>query len=253
MRIIGVAFLLAATPVEAGPWVQEAGRSQVIIKHEDIEASESFDDWGDRVALPGRRIDRSLGVFAEYGLTDQVTLQIKGDWQDGEDPAFSYEGRGPVEVGATVQVWRNAQTAISVYGGYADGGEGRNAGYAAPGVGKSDWEVRTSLGHSFAGTGRWSPDRSFVDIQVARRMRDGLPDETRADFTLGAHFGDKWLMLGQAFGGIANGDNARWLLLETSIVRHLGAWSLQGGWRQSVAGRNTPVANGPVVALWRRF
>jgi hypothetical protein len=92
-----------------------------------------------------------------------------------------------------------------------------------------------------------------VDLQVARRMRDGLPDEARADFTFGTHFGENWLMLGQAFGGFADGDNARWLLLETSIVRHFGSWSLQGGWRQSVAGRQTPVAKGPVVALGRRF
>lgn len=245
--------LMMAGSAEAGPWTLDRGQSQVIAKYEHISAIEGFDESGLRLDLPGERTDRSVGLFAEYGLTDQITLQVKGDWQNGEDAALSYSGRGPVEIGATVQVWRNDRTALSIYGGYADGGDGRNAGYAAPGVGRNDWEVRTSLGHSVQGRGQWGIRRSFVDIQLARRMRDGLPDESRGDFTLGAHYGDDWLVLGQAFGGISDGDGARWLLVETSIVRHMGRWSLQGGWRQSVAGRQTPVANGPVVALWRRF
>ena len=252
------AFVLAltvmtATSAEAGPWTLDRGRSQVIAKYEYTSANDGFDEVGQRRDLPGKRTDRAVGLFAEYGLTDQVTLQVKGDWQNGEDSALSYTGRGPVEIGATVQVWRNDRTALSIYGGYADGGDGRNAGYAAPGVGRNDWEVRTSLGHSVQGRDRSGIGRSFVDIQLARRMRDGLPDESRGDFTLGAHYGDGWLVLGQAFGGISDGDGARWLQIEASIVRHLGPWSLQGGWRQSVAGRQTPVANGPVVALWRRF
>ncbi len=254
MRIVVAALIgMTATSAQAGPWTLPDGRSQVIVKYEDMRADESFDEAGNRVPLPGDRIDRSLGVFAEYGLTDRLTLQFKGDWQDGEDAFIDYEGRGPVEIGATWQVWRDARTAVSVYGGYADGGDGRNAGYAAPGVGQSDWEVRTSVGRSLAGGGRWGPSRSFADVQVARRMRDGLPDETRADFTYGAHYGDDWLVLGQAFGGVTDGEGARWLSVETSVVRNIGDWSLQGGWRQSVAGRRTPVVNGPILALWRRF
>lgn len=255
MRVVAVLgfIVMTASSAEAGPWTLDAGRSQVIAKYEPMEASEGFDERGQRFDLPGVRIDRFVGLFAEYGLTDRVTLQVKGDWQEGKDGAFTYNGRGPIEIGATLQVWRTDRTAVSVYGGYADGGDGRNAGYAAPGVGQSDWEVRSSVGHSFARAGKWGPDRSFMDIQVARRMRDGLADESRGELTFGAHYGDDWLLLGQAYGGIADGDNARWLLVETSVVRHLGSWSLQGGWRQSVAGRQTPVANGPVVALWRRF
>jgi hypothetical protein len=254
MRLVVVALIgVAATPVHAGPWALDDGRSQVILKYEDMRASDGFDGTGDRISLAGARIDRSLGMLAEYGVTDQITLQFKGDWQSGEDAAFDYEGRGPIEIGATVQVWRTDRSAVSIYGGYADGGDGRNAGYAAPGVGQRDWELRTSVGHTFNGGGRWGPTRSFLDVQIARRMREGLPDEARADLTFGAHYGDNWLLLGQAFGGVSEGDTARWLSIETSVVRHLGSWSLQGGWRQSVAGRQTPVASGPVLALWRRF
>lgn len=238
----------------AGPWVQPKGHGQVILKVEDLRADEAFDADGFTVLLPSERRDSAVGVFAEYGLTDRVTLQLKGDWQDGRDLLSDYQGRGPIEIGATYQLWRDDYGAVSLYAGYADGGEGRNAEYAAPGVGDHDVELRASAGRSFATPqSRFGPERMFVDLQGARRFRQGLPDETRLDLTVGGHYGADWLILAQAYGGVSDGDGARWLTAETSVVRRFGAWSLQAGWRQSVAGRDVPVASGPVIAIWRRF
>jgi hypothetical protein len=110
------------------------------------------------------------------------------------------------------------------------------------------------VARSLDGGGRsWAPQRSFVEAQVARRWRQRLPDEVRVDLTAGAHLGDDWMLLGQAFGGATDGDGARWLSVEATAVRRFGDWSLQAGWRQAVAGRETPVSRGPVVGLWRRF
>lgn len=247
--------LTSASAADAGAWTLPRDKGQVIVKYEDMRSDRGFNPNGDRVDLPAERRDRSVGVFAEYGLTDRLTLQFKGDWQDGEDAFVDYDGRGPVEIGVTWQAWRDDRSAISLYGGYASAGDGRNAGYAAPGVGEGDWEVRASAGRSFGESriGRWGPDRSFVEVQVARRLRDGLPDEIRTDVTLGGHFGDDWMVLSQAFGGVADGDDARWLSVETSVVRRIGGWSLQAGWRQTVAGREIPLARGAVIAVWRRF
>ncbi len=250
---------MAVTPAFGGAWTQPKGKGQVIVKYEDMRADRAFDPNGERVDLSRERRDSSAGVFAEYGLTERLTVQFKGDWQDGTDQFVDYEGRGPLEVGLTWQVWRDDKAAVSLYGGYASAGEGRNAGYAAPGVGDHDFEARVSVGRSFGGVPvRWGPARSFVELQAARRMRDGLPDETRVDFTLGGHFGEDWMVLAQAFGGAADhdgagGDGARWLSVETSVVRRLGDWSLQAGWRQTAAGRETPISGGPVLAVWRRF
>ncbi len=113
--------------------------------------------------------------------------------------------------------------------------------------------MRASVGRSFGGTGRWGSGGSFIDLQVARRMREGLSDETRIDATAGAHLGDHWMLLAQAFGGQADDGGARWLSVETSVVRDFGDWSVQAGWRQAVSGRETPESGGPVIALWRRF
>jgi hypothetical protein len=238
---------------QAGAWTQPKGRGQAIFKYEDLRADTGFDPEGVERPLPAERRDTALGLFAEYGLTNRLTLQVKADWQEGADAFIDYDGRGPIEIGATWQAWRDDRTAVSLYGGYAVAGEGRNAGYAPPGVGERDWEARASVGRSLGhGATRWGVERPFVEILAARRLRDGLPDETRVDATAGGRFGRDWLILAQAFGGAADGG-ARWLSLEGSIVRDVGSWSIQAGWRHTVAGRETPIAHGPVVAIWRRF
>nr|WP_183252677.1 hypothetical protein [Brevundimonas basaltis] len=216
-------------------------------------ADRGFDPGGVLAGLPAERRDISLGAFAEYGLTDRLTVRLKGDWQSGEDAFVEFEGRGPVELGISWQAWRDEATAVSLYAGYALGGEGRNAGYAAPGRGDHDWEVRAAVGRSFQSGWGPIPPKTFVELQVARRMRQGLPDETRVDATVGAHLGDDWMVLTQAFGGETEDGVARWLAVEASVVRDFGVWSVQAGWRQTVAGRETPQASGPVIGIWRRF
>lgn len=256
MRLAAAVLLLAAAPsvAEASAWAQPKGGGQVIVKWEAMRATRGFDPSGALVDLPGDRTDRALGVFAEYGLTEGLTVQFKGDWQDGEDFFVDYKGRGPAEIGLTWQAFRDDRTAVSLYAGYADAGDGRNAGYAAPGQGEGDWEVRASVGRNLQGVGGpWTPERSFVEVQTARRMRSGLPDETRIDLTAGGHFGADWMVLGQAFGGMTDDDGARWLSIETSVVRRFGDWSVQAGRRDAVAGRETPASSGWILAVWRRF
>lgn len=213
-----------------------------------MRAEAGYDGEGVAQPLPAERADRALGVLVEYGLTDRATVQFKGEWQEGRDAFVDYQGRGPVEIGLTWRVWRDDRNTISVYGGYAQAGEGRNAGYAAPGVGEHDWEARVSAGRGLKP--RWGVE-PFVEVQAARRLRDGLADETRIDATVGLRRGD-WMALGQAYGGAADGG-ARWLSLEASVVRDLGRWSVQAGWRRTVDGRETPISGGPVFAVWRRF
>ncbi|WEK58776.1 MAG: hypothetical protein P0Y52_04380 [Candidatus Brevundimonas phytovorans] len=258
MRAVGGLLIIAGlagagTPAAAGAWNLPKGQGQAIMKYEDMRADESFVAGG-RVDLPADRVDRAASLLVEYGLSDRLTVQVKGEWQSGRDDYADYEGRGPVEIGARWQAWRDEASVVAVYAGYAQAGEGRNAGYASPGVGDSDWEMRLLAGRSIDGSGvKWAPQRSFVEAQVARRWRQGLPDEVRIDVTAGAHVGQSWMLMAQGFGGAVDGDGARWLSVEVTAVRDFGAWSLQGGWRQAVAGRDTPAAGGPIFGVWRRF
>ncbi|KQW84067.1 hypothetical protein [Brevundimonas sp. Root1279] len=251
--MIGLAAAVLAGPAAAGAWTQSKGHGQVIVKFEAMNATQGFDPSGDLQPLAVDRRDTVLGVFAEYGLAEGLTLQLKADWQSGEDQFVDYEGRGPLEIGVAWQAWRDDNAAFSLYAGYADGGEGRNAGYAPPGQGDQDWEVRASLGGSLDQSWGAIPQGSYVEVQAARRMRQGLPDETRMDFTAGSRFRPEWLLLAQAYGGQADDGGPKWLSVEASVVRDIGDWSLQAGWRQTVAGRETPASGGPIIGVWRRF
>ena len=106
--LIGLAALAGAGAADAGPWTQPRGHGQVILKYEDMHADRGFDPDGSLADLPADRRDSSLGVFAEYGLSDRFTLQLKGDRQTGEDAFVDYDGRGPLEIGVTWQAWRDA-------------------------------------------------------------------------------------------------------------------------------------------------
>ncbi|WP_235560394.1 hypothetical protein [Brevundimonas sp. Leaf363] len=247
-----IACIAAPSSALANAWAQPKGQGQVIIKYEALEADDGYGPDGAAAALPAQRLESAARLLAEYGLTERITVQLKADYQSGEDAFVDYDGRGPLEIGLTWQAWRSDYSAVSLYVGYADAGEGRNAGYADPGVGEHDFEVRAAGGTSWVFDRKGAPDQAFVEVEAARRMRDGLPDEVRVDATAGAWYGD-WLLLGQAFGGQTDDAGARWSSLETSVVRRVGDWSLQAGWRQTVAGREVAILSGPVVGVWRRF
>lgn len=251
--LAGLAALCSADAAGAGAWNLPKGQGQAIVKHEGIRADAIFSSSGGQVDLLDGRRDRAASVLVEYGLNDRFTLQAKGEWQDGRDAYFEYQGLGPLELGLRWQAYRDDRNVAAVYVGYAQGGEGRNAGYAPLGAGDSDWEARVLAGRSFGGQGGWLGQGGFVEVQAARRWRAGLSDETRLDLTTGLHLGADWMALGQAFAGAADGEGARWLTLEAAMVRRLGDWSLQAGWRHAVAGRETPAGQGPVIGIWRRF
>lgn len=250
------AGLLAASPAAAvaGAWPLEPGRTQAILKYEDARADQGFDPDGALVPI-GARTDRALSLFLEHGLTARLTAQAKVSAVEGRDPFVRYEGAGPVELGLRALLWRDRRTVVSVYAGAMAAGAGRNAGYAAPGAGDYDAELRLLAGR----TGTWRRRPVFGEVQAARLWRQGLPDETRVDLTVGGEPARRWLVLAQLYAGQAEAPARpgavapRWAKAELSLVRHLGPWSVQAGWRGAVAGRESPAEQGPVIGLWRRF
>ena len=226
------------------------GHGLAILKYEDQQADEGFDPAGQLLAIDHRR-DESLSLYTEYGLTKRLTLQAKAGVTRGHDRFVAYDGRGPIELGLRYAVVRTDRSVVSFYLGAAKDGVGRNAGYAAPGRGDAVLEARL-----LAGTSRdWRGRHVFGDLQVARLKRSGLADETRLDATLGLRPAKSWLLLAQTYAGKADSRpvGSRWIKSELSVVRDLGDWSVQAGWRQTLAGRETPADRGVVLAVWRRF
>ncbi|MDP1737850.1 MAG: hypothetical protein Q8L23_10455 [Caulobacter sp.] len=245
-----LAAVLFCGEATAGAWPAEAGETLAILKYERSGADAAFEADGSRAAMP-QRSDESVSLYVERGLTERLTLQASAGWTRGEDVFVSYEGRGPIELGLRYAAFRTDRSVVSLYLGAALAGEGRNAGYAAPGAGETDLEARLLAGRSAALLGR----PAFVEVQLARLDRSGLPDETRLDLTLGVEPSPRWLLLAQTYAGQADdgASVAAWIKLEVSAVRRFGDWRLQAGWRQSLAGRSSPAEGGPVFALWRAF
>lgn len=250
---VGLAAALAmgwASAAAAGAWPIPKGETLLILKYERQSADEAFDFAEVNTAIPPRS-DDSLSVWVERGLTSSLTFQGKASYGQGQDGAFDYSGRGSVELGLRQVVFRRKRAVVSVYGGYAFAGEGRNAGYALPGQGNGDWELRVLAGNSRRLFGK----QVFEEVQVARLWRQGLPDEFRVDSTVGVNLSRKWLVLAQTYSGQAEAEPVRpwWFKAEASVVRRAGPWSFQAGWRQTLAGRDVPIDSGPVIAVWRRF
>jgi hypothetical protein len=239
-----------STAVKAGAWPMPKGEGQVILKYERMEADEAFDLDGSVVPL-FPRTDETLSAWVEYGLTRRITLQAQAAYTQGEDPFIAYDGRGPTQLGVRATVLQTRRTVVSVYAGGTLAGEGRNADFAAPSQGDGDLELRLLAGRS----GVWRRRSVFVEGQVARLARSGLPDETRIETALGIDVTPRWQLLVQTYGGRADGgdDAPLWTKGEVSLVRRAGPWRFQAGWRHAYAGRNVPLERGPVLAVWRTF
>ena len=245
------AATLAGAPAHAGAWPQPAGDTLLILKFEGGDADRGFDLGGGAQRIPHLR-DDDVALYAEHGITSRLTFQGQAAYTTGEDQFIRYSGAGQTQFGLryTLLELGGGRTVASVYVGAIAPGQGRNADYALPNQGDWSGEFRVLVGHSWG----WNGRNVFVDGQAARLVRSQLADETHVDLTGGIESGP-WLLLLQNYDGEAETRpvSSRWYKVEAGVVRRFGPWRVQGGWRQTIAGRNTPEEGGPVVALWRRF
>lgn len=224
------------------------GATQVILADEPEAAGRGIDDQGR--AGPVDIHDATASLFVEHGLTDRLTLQAKLAWTAGHDSVAKFDGRGPTELGLRYAVWRRGRSIASTAVAVIAPGVGRNAGYDAPHRGSGDVELRFLAGSSF----RFGPGEAFAEGQVTRFFRSGLPNETRIDATFGQGVGSDWLVMLKTYSGVAERSPAPyWVKGELCVVRRLSRWSVQAGWRSTLLAHGAPLAQGPVIALWRRF
>ena len=76
----------------------------------------------------------------------------------------------------------------------------------------------------------WRKRPVFVDFEVARLVRSGLPDETHIDATAGVAFTPNWRLFLQSYNGRADASPVapEWSKLEASVLRRLGRGSRLG-------------------------
>jgi hypothetical protein len=244
------AWVCSVGLAQAGAWPEPAGETQAIVKFEDEQADDAFDPKGARIAIP-HISDADLSLFIEHGLTQRLTLQAQAGLTEGEDAFIHYAGRGPIALGLRYALVDRRSWVLSFYIGGVYDGVGRNGGYTLPHQGNDDLEMRALAGRSFS----WREHPMFTEIQVAYLVRSGLADEIHVDATAGAALAPHWQIFLQSYSGRADAHPIapEWSKLEASLVRQLGRWSVQAGWRQTIFGREDPIIAGPVIALWRRF
>ncbi|MGE5501057.1 MAG: hypothetical protein ACM3W4_03930 [Ignavibacteriales bacterium] len=229
----------------------EPGKTQLILKYEAERADEMFDE--NAITQPvAEQHQESISLFFERGVTERLTLQGKVGWTKGADLFTRYDGRGPIDLGARYVVYRNPRTVITVYGGGVVEGEGPDASHTLHRSGAPGFEVRLLAGRS----GRFLRRHVFSELQLADLERGKLPRETRIETTLGIEPRRGWLVLAQTYAGREDKQPVAplWLKAETSVLHDLPkGWRVQAGWRWTELGVEMPVADGPVLALWRTF
>jgi protein XagA len=242
----------------AGAWLRETGRTEIIFSNQWSGASQGFDARGKRLSI-GKFSKIASHIKAEYGLTNHVTL-IAG--LNGQQQRMSHFGFNQKSVniggtiGARVKIWSSQQTIFSAQVTTEFNNEQQPKSQLArrfePPVSA---DLRMLLGHSFTLFGA----SSFVDLQSAYRWRGGAhANEIHLDVTWGTRPFQKTLLLFQSFNSLSvERDNRadkkpmRRHKLQTSLVYDVtDQISLQAGAFVTVAGRETLRERGGLLALW---
>lgn len=254
--------LLLPSPAFAGAWVQDAGAWQVITTASHYSTKERFDNNGNRVSQP-RYSKYEINPYIEYGMWDHTTIGANLFLQRAESSGQTNYGIGDTEFFARTRLWHNDKAVISIQPMIKLPGiyENRNT----PKIGSDKMDVGASLigGYSFDAIGM----NHFSEIELGYRNRFGAPEnQTIANFTLGSHVAQDWMVLAQSLNTFragynagaaytqSSGDDYTLNKLQLSAVYKLNEQiSLQGGGYHVLDGKNTGTGQGAIFALWTRF
>lgn len=240
----------------AAAWPQAPGQTQFIVSYEPSSATQQFDAHGKANIPLGKWNQTGLSLYADHGVTPQLSLTAKINFQNYKTVSTGFSGLGSVEVGARWTVHKDNDFVFAL-GASVDGlGKGRRSDFDLPLVKSgTDYDFRAYFGKSF----KLGKSDAFVNIEAARHLRKYNADQWRVDSTIGIKPSPRWMVTAQSFAGQTDkvaGSQARWNNVQLSVVRSFGPHqetSLQLGVRQTISGRNVPKANAVVLGLWRTF
>ncbi len=253
LGLLGLALIVPLSDgARAGAWTLERGTGLAIAEIAGLSADERFDAERAPVAEPDfAKLDGR--VLVEYGLTDAVTLRMRGAYengrQDGFDPS-AWRGIALAEVGARLRVLDRGRFVGSIEGALrlAEPASGRPA---------AEFEARLLGGVSFELLHR----SAFVDVQLGYRFRpQARTDEALLALTAGIRPFERTLLLVQSFSTVATTLSDAGLplhdrhVIQGSVVFDVSRrWSLQLGGGRTVAGSSTLRERSAFASLWLRF
>lgn len=203
--VSAIALLALVSTAQAGPWLENKDSAT-------IYATAGRQYWDHVYDTNGTRQNSSaqtqyvLGVLAEYGLEENITLGVHPTFYSLSGYSQSISGISSVELLARGKVlqWDSGilslQPLVVIPGGYQD-----SSGQITSGNKQLDTELRALLGNSFdIGNGR----SAFVGLEAAYRKRFGIPnDEVRWDATAGIRPWPRWISFVQLFNTYPVGPN----------------------------------------------
>jgi hypothetical protein len=226
--LLALALALPAAEAVAGAWPRPKG--------------ETFLSFGQQVSTGARTLIAATqdirswsSVYAEYGLTDRLTIGLDAGTGNGGDDRV-----GAALVFARLPVWSPAEHRVAVdfgLGTLDSDAQGR--------------QTRFRLGLAW---GRGFESRrggGWLGMESSLELREPAGDiAVKADFTAGLKPNDRWMLIAQAQTGYYP-DAGGIVRLVPSVVRRLGARShLQLGASAEVAGDD---ALGLTAAVWFTF
>jgi hypothetical protein len=170
----------------------------------------------------------SIGLYADYGLTPDLSVQLVAGLERSHLGPRAMDGVGPCSAGVRYVLARRPGGFLSAYVGAttpaADEGVRPD-----PAAGQAGGDLRLLAGQSRRVLGH----DLFAEVQVARLFASGDGSQTRIDLTLGIQFGPRLMQLNQIYAGQQEGVSlaASWVKLDHRLVRSVGAWRVQIGWR----------------------
>ena len=242
-------WLACAPSAVAGAWPVPEGQGQAILKFEEERATVGLDATGQAMAIPLQAIT-TLDLYADYGVTPDLSLQAVVGIERSRLGARASAGLGPCGAGVRYVLARRPGGSLSAYVGATLPSAGDRV-RSDPTTRRAGGELRLLAGQSL----RLFGHGLFAEVQVARRFDTGHASQTRIDSTFGLQLRPRLMLLSQIYAGRQEGmsSGASWLKLDQSVIRTVGDWRVQIGWRQTLAGRNVPLTSGPVIGLWRSF
>lgn len=252
------AWICSATVANASPWARDQGEAFLISQARYFTTSPQDEDI--------RRFERlESDLYLEFGLTSAVTLGAKAvygtSWLTRNGAVETISGFSEVGGFGQYELRRTAADAFSLRLSViapSDLGAGVRQGLQSDGV---DVETAALYGRNLSS----GPVKTFLALNAGYRKRFGdAADQLRAQATLGAEPGERWLLLADIFverslrNATDGGADFDIIKVQPSIVYRFGEgpkrrWAAQAGMTEEIAGRNLSLGRAAFVSLWSAF
>ena len=243
-------------PALAGAFNEQPGHAQIIFSDTNASASQYWTADG-ASRLPVSYSMREREILIQFGITSRLMGIIKTTRLSAAGaPGLTFDGRGPLDLGAQWQVAVVEGYLLSVQGIVHLPSPAMSQAAWLFGASRQEAELRWLLGKTFHFGGR----KGFVDIQSGYRTRgNGLGHEWHYDTTSGLELTPTLMLMTQTFTtqAAATPTNAYALYeqrkKQVSLVRDFGTFSLQAGVFRTVSGRRSYVERGTLLSIWMRL